>query len=337
MNKIGLIGVLSILILAACSDHKGGAKLKPEEPAYQLAVELSEKVSALHPDSNKILVATNTFDVTTADVLRMIQEHLGNRLDQLKNRPADQIRTIVQQNATRSAEKKLLLQSAKEHNISISEESIDSVMQKQYTQWGGKEQYQKSLENRNISYDVMIADIRDGLMINRYFREIVEPQIQIDQEKVESIYNNYTATVRHILMMTQGKSDSEKQTIREKMEKILKRAQSGEDFSKLAKQYSEDPVSSKQGGIYKDFTRGKMVKPFEEASFTLDIGEISDIVETQHGYHIIKIVERNKHPQTYEKAIELITTEEKKQLKESFSTQHVQSLRESAGFSENQL
>jgi parvulin-like peptidyl-prolyl isomerase len=337
MYKIGSISLLLSLILIACSENRGGTKLSPEEPAYQLAVELREKVSVLHPDSNKILVSTSQFDITTADVLRLIQQHLGNRLDQLINRPAEQIRTIVQQNATRYAEKKLLLLSAEEHNISISEKSIDSVMQKQYTQWGGKEQYQKSLENRNISYDVMVSDIRDGLMINRYFRQVVEPQIKVDKEKVEFIYNNYTATVRHILIMAQGKSDTEKQTIREKLEKILKRARNGEDFSELAKQYSEDPGSSKQGGIYKDFTRGKMVKPFEDASFSLDAGEISDIVETEYGYHIIQVVERNKHPQPYEKAIELITTDEKKQLKETFSTQHVQSLCENAGFSENKL
>ncbi|OPZ72276.1 MAG: Foldase protein PrsA 3 precursor [bacterium ADurb.Bin478] len=75
---------------------------------------------------------------------------------------------------------------------------------------------------------------------------------------------------------------------------ILDRAKAGEDFAALAKQYTEDPGSKNNGGLYENFPRGQMVKPFEDAAFTVPVGQLSDIVETDYGYHILQIVERKK-------------------------------------------
>jgi len=84
------------------------------------------------------------------------------------------------------------------------------------------------------------------------------------------------------------------------MEDVLARAKKGEDFAELAKKYSEDPGSKNKGGIYEDFTRGRMVKPFEDAAFGVPVGEISDIVETRYGYHILKVINRKKETRPLE-------------------------------------
>ena len=75
------------------------------------------------------------------------------------------------------------------------------------------------------------------------------------------------------------------------MEGLLKRARAGEDFAKLAKEYSEDPGSKDKGGEYK-FPRGQMVPEFEAAAFSLKTNQVSDIVTTSFGYHIIKLSEK---------------------------------------------
>ena len=75
------------------------------------------------------------------------------------------------------------------------------------------------------------------------------------------------------------------------MEGLLKRARAGEDFAKLAKEYSEDPGSKDKGGEYK-FPRGQMVPEFEAAAFSLGTNQVSDIVTTRFGYHIIKLSEK---------------------------------------------
>jgi parvulin-like peptidyl-prolyl isomerase len=84
------------------------------------------------------------------------------------------------------------------------------------------------------------------------------------------------------------------------MQRILIRAREGEDFAQLAKEFTEDPGSKENGGLYEDFGRGVMVKPFEEAAFSVPIGEISDIVETQYGYHILKVIDRKKETRPLE-------------------------------------
>ena len=101
----------------------------------------------------------------------------------------------------------------------------------------------------------------------------------------------------HILLTTRDPatgselSDEKKAAKHKEIEGLLKRARAGEDFAKLAKEYSEDPGSKDKGGEYK-FPRGQMVPEFEAAAFSLKTNQISDVVTTSFGYHIIKLSEK---------------------------------------------
>ncbi len=113
--------------------------------------------------------------------------------------------------------------------------------------------------------------------------------------------------VSHILVstldsLTQRPLTPDQKKVKEQLAKDLKaRADKGEDFAKLVKQYSEDPGSKDKGGEYK-FPRGQMVPEFEAAAFGLKTNQISELVETQYGYHIIKLLEKfpAKHDQFVE-------------------------------------
>ncbi len=141
---------------------------------------------------------------------------------------------------------------------------------------------------------------------------------------VEQYYKDHPADfdevrVRHILVSTQPKPEAEdesdakdakdskaskdkkpadkpktltKDEARKKTQDLLDRARKGEDFAKLATENSDDPASKDKGGEYDFFGHGKMVPEFEKAAFALKPGEISDLVETQFGFHIIKLEER---------------------------------------------
>ena len=101
----------------------------------------------------------------------------------------------------------------------------------------------------------------------------------------------------HILLSTQDPTTHEelspekKDAKHKQMEELLKRARAGEDFAKLARDSSEDPGSKSRGGEYQ-FARGEMVKEFENAAFGLNTNQISDIVTTSYGYHIIKLAQK---------------------------------------------
>ncbi len=97
---------------------------------------------------------------------------------------------------------------------------------------------------------------------------------------------------RHILVATNDKSDADKKTLRAKAEDIAKQAKGGANFAELAKKSSDDSGNASNGGDLGTFSRGQMVKPFEDVAFSLKAGEVSGVVETQFGYHIIKVEEK---------------------------------------------
>ena len=122
-------------------------------------------------------------------------------------------------------------------------------------------------------------------------------KIKVSKEDVERNYNEqlgkYTTPEQirasHILLTTEGKDDA---AVRTQAEQVLKEVKSGADFAALAKKYSQDEVSAAQGGDLDYFSRGRMVAAFDNAAFALGPGEISDLVKTEFGYHIIKLTDR---------------------------------------------
>jgi parvulin-like peptidyl-prolyl isomerase len=154
------------------------------------------------------------------------------------------------------------------------------------------------LKTNGVSLDYIKKSITDDLTIGKYLDAAMADSVKVPEADIQKAYQeDQTASVRHILFLTQGKSPAEKADIRKKMEDILARVKKGEDFAALAKQYSEDPGSKDNGGLYEDFGRGKMVKPFEDAAFSVAVGQVSGIVETTYGYHILKIENRKKETQ----------------------------------------
>jgi peptidyl-prolyl cis-trans isomerase D len=120
---------------------------------------------------------------------------------------------------------------------------------------------------------------------------------QVPAQDVERYYNEniqqYSTPEQirasHVLLKTEGKQEAD---VRKQAEDVLAKARGGADFAQLATKLSEDEVSAKQGGDLDYFGRGRMVREFEEAAFALQPGQISDIVKTQYGFHIIKLTDR---------------------------------------------
>src|SRR2546425_3503778 len=139
-------------------------------------------------------------------------------------------------------------------------------------------------EKRKIRY--VLIDI-DG----------IRAKTAVPPADVERTYNNsveqYTTPEQvrasHILLKTEGKDDA---AVKAKAEEVLKQAKAGGEFAALAKKNSEDEQSAKNGGDLDYFGRGRMVPEFDQAVFAMQPGQISDLVKTQYGYHIIKLVDK---------------------------------------------
>ncbi len=287
-----LIGMVFILGCGKSGDH---AKLQKGTPLYDVAKQMAQKLPYLDPDKNNVLVKTNQFQIRTAEVIAALKMNYGKRISQMANLDSVRLKDLIESNATRLAEKKLLLKAAKEANVAVSDEEVQEALATNYQQAGGEEKFAQMLAQNDIKLEDVKQQIREGMTIQKYLEQELAKQTEVTEDDIQAAYQeDKTATVRHILLKTQGLSDSAKQEVHKKMEKILARARKGEDFARLAKKYSEDPGSKNKGGLYENFGRGVMVKPFEDAAFSVPVGQISDIIETRFGYHILKVEDRKK-------------------------------------------
>ena len=133
----------------------------------------------------------------------------------------------------------------------------------------------------------------------------------VPQDEIRAAYDQHLdlykvpdrAHVAHILFKTVGKTDAEVEEIRKNAEEVLKKAKSGANFADLAKQYSEDTTKD-QGGDLDWIVRGQTVPEFEQVAFSLPKGSISDLVKTQYGFHIIKVIDRQTaRTQTFDEVL----------------------------------
>lgn len=301
MRKAFILFVLLIFVVIGCGKKADVGKLEQGTPIYEFAKEISAKLPVYDPDENNVIIKTKKFDVTSGELFLTLKRNFGNRIDGLKDRPADQLSQILQQQAETYATTQMLFNAAKDANFEAEQSDVDSVMNMRYERAGGEEKFVEQLSQNGLTMKDVEEDVFKYLTVNKYLDNTLADEIVVTDEDIQNEYNqDKTATVRHILMLTQGKSEDEKNEIRKKMEDILARAKKGEDFAKLAETYSEDPGSKDKGGIYEDFSKGRMVKPFEDAAFNLPIGSISDIVETRYGYHIVKVIDRKKETKPLE-------------------------------------
>lgn len=170
-------------------------------------------------------------------------------------------------------------------------------------------------ESVGVTDAFLETQVRGSLMMEE-FSKIVRDMIDQDTEKLASLYESNAVQVnaRHILVEDEATGNE-----------VLGKIEAGEDFSELATAYSKDPGSAAAGGSLGYFAKGVMVPEFENAAFALNIGEVSGLVQTSYGYHIIKLEDK----QTINQLIELgedeaVINDFKQQLKDSLYTEFYQ-------------
>src|SRR6202045_3196860 len=136
----------------------------------------------------------------------------------------------------------------------------------------------------------------------RQSAQISDGELKVQyQQNIQQYQVSNRVHAEHILLMTVGKTDAEVEEIRQKAEDVLKQAKKGGNFEDLAKKYSEDPGSKDKGGDLGWITQGQTVPEFEKTAFTLPKGSISDLVKTQYGFHIIKVLDKETaHTKTFD-------------------------------------
>ena len=158
------------------------------------------------------------------------------------------------------------------------------------------------LELEGKSVEAYKNRIRDQILVSKITRFELGSRVSISKRKIEKYYHDNQkefwelgkVRVKHILILVEkGASEKIRKKKNKQIKEILAELKEGKDFAEAAKEYSED-ISASMGGDVGFVVKGQMVPEFEKAVYRLKEGEISDVVETEYGYHIIKAEEIQK-------------------------------------------
>lgn len=268
------------------------------EPATKPAVEHEQKPAA--PKTSPALVRVNGTPITKLDVERAVKVMMAqNKIDQpLPPELQKQAESAALEQLT-SAE--LLYQEASRSKIPDLDRRVEAKVSQNRQKFKTEAELTEALNTLKMTQLDLEDFTRKEIVLSTYIAERFESKATVSDDEVKKFYdgnlNTYfkkpeSVKACHILIGINDKATpDDKKKAKEKAEALLKRLQAGEDFAALAKDESTCPSAS-QGGDLGEFGRGEMVPQFEEAAFKLKPGEMSGVVETKFGYHIIKVTEK---------------------------------------------
>ncbi|WP_422485647.1 peptidylprolyl isomerase [Gudongella sp. DL1XJH-153] len=203
-----------------------------------------------------------------------------------------------------------------EKGIEVSEEEIQEYIDDYKESIGGEESYQQFLQSNNLSEEYFVDNMRKELQGQKNKEDFIGGLTVSEEEAMEYYETNGEDIVEinasHILLGSEEEALS-----------VMDRLDSGEDFAQVATAKSMDSVSAVNGGNLGYFGKGQMIPEFEDVAFQLEEGEISNVVKTEVGYHIIKVQDKKESFEDLEAKIVALIEEQ-----EYF--EYVQSLREEA-------
>ena len=185
------------------------------------------------------------------------------------------------------ATKQLLTELAEKNGVTLTDEEIKQGQDgiDEFEKSNGKDALLSNIAAMGLSSEEDYLELYKIMMLDQKIKTdyAANPDKYIeDGVKLEDYSSDSRASVKHVLIKNKDSKFSDPKAT---AEEVLKKAKAGEDFDALMKEYNEDPGETESGYT---FGKGEMVKEFENAAFALKYNEISDIVETQYGYHIIK-------------------------------------------------
>jgi peptidyl-prolyl cis-trans isomerase C len=300
--------------LSACNNSKqeeaSAAEVNLAEPGdlFELPAEETAATSPSMPamdDPDAVVARVDGEDITQADYMsevNMIMQRMQSDPRMDPQQLAQMQDEIMQGALENLIMRRVIMNEVEAAEIVVEDTEIDEFIAEIMEQMPPGVTLEAQLEQAGITEEELRDNMREEMRMQKLFEENIEFGTPTEEEiaafHAEHIDDFFaqpeSVTASHILISTQGVTDPEElATARARISDIRQQLLDGADFSTLATAESSCP-SSAQGGDLGPFQRGMMAPPFEEAAFSQEIGVIGDVVETQFGYHIIKVTDRTE-------------------------------------------
>lgn len=273
-RKILFIAAMIIAITAFAVTGCDMVRVKPTDPNETIVATVDGE-NITKAEFDKILEIFKTQVEMNQDPSIWDKEYQGKKyIDLAKEQVLDQM-----------IGDRIQIKKAKELGITVSEEEVNAELDKWKKLFNSDEKFIEFLESLKMEEDYFKENLKKDLMISKV-KENLTQDVQITDEELASYYGSHISLFQrvkasHILLDTE-----------EEAQKILERVKAGEDFGSLAKEFSKDTGTAENNGDLGYFRHGEMVEPFEQAAFALKPGEISGLVKSDYGYHIIKVEDK---------------------------------------------
>jgi peptidyl-prolyl cis-trans isomerase C len=224
-----------------------------------------------------------------------------DRLQRMGRLPNDlersQIRKQVLENLIA---RELFYQESQKKGIKVDQKEIEAQLTALKERFPSEAEFKNGLSTMNLTEADLRFQFERDLAIRKLLDDQIGGKIAVSEKESKTYYDSNLESFKkpeqvrasHILIKVDpGADEAKKAEARTKIESLQTKLNKGEDFGALAKEYSEGP-SGPKGGDLGFFGRGQMVKPFEETAFTMKPGQVSEMVETKFGYHIIMVTDR---------------------------------------------
>ena len=283
-----------VLVAAACSRTGDGSAPSSPGASAPAASPLVDRVAPLPSPLPEVVARVNGQPVPLNSV--RIFATRGGSLDDRKAPGA--FRDAVQHFVVRE----LLFQEAMRRGVKADDRAVEQKYDEAHLPYKDEKSWSAFLEQQGMDVQAFRTELRVQYTVQALMQQVSEgvPSEVTDDEAREFFLSNperfetgERLRARHILLRVPREVDpSRKDEFRTRAEGLLARIRTGEDFAELAREHSEDVGSKGKGGALQVFARGQMVPAFEEAAFALQPGEVSDVVETPFGFHIVKLDQR---------------------------------------------
>ncbi|MEE8483201.1 MAG: peptidylprolyl isomerase, partial [Nitrospinota bacterium] len=247
-----------------------------------------------------IVLSVNGSEITKIiywRILNNIKDGIERRGQTFSKNTYDSVKKNVIDSLVNS---ELLFTESKKNNITVGDSEVDVQFTLLHSQFGSEKEYQAFLSKKQVTTEQIKKDIYRGMAINKFLEENIVNNVTVSEDDAKKYYEENKEKYKrpelveasHIILRIEKDADEAKVAdTNKRMDEILAKVEAGGDFAKLAKEYSEGP-SAPSGGELGLFPRGSMVKEFEDAAFALKVGEMSGIVRSSFGLHIIKVTDK---------------------------------------------
>ena len=247
---------------------------------------------------SEMIAKVNGEIVTLGEVNGEIDNMMAQMGGQIPPAQLEQLKPQMKKQAVENLiNQKLLLQIAEENKITAPESEVDQALVKIKNQFPSEDAFEQRIKQLSMTKATIKEDIQKNLKIQKLLAEELKDVKNPTDSEIKTYYESNSEQFEipeqikasHILLKTEpGMDEAEKAQKRLELAKLKGEIEGGANFAEMAKTHSDCP-SSQKGGDLGFFGRGQMVKEFENTAFEMEVGEISDVVETQFGYHIIKL------------------------------------------------